>query len=78
MNIGVELILYREQENPNDKHAIRIETINGEKIGYVPRQNNVIISRLMDAGKEIVGELIEMESRGNWFRIIFAIFLHES
>lgn len=78
MNIWDELILYREPENPNDKHAIRIETINREKIGYIPRQNNVIISRLMDAGKEIVGEVEEIESRGNWFRIIFAIFLHES
>ena len=78
MNIWDRLILYREPENSNDKHAIRIETINREKIGYIPRQNNVIISRLMYAGKEIVGELIEMELRGNWFRIIFAIFLKES
>ncbi len=78
LNIRDDLILYREPDNPNDKHAIRIETINKEKIGYVPRQNNVVISRLMDAGKKIVAEVTEIESRGNWFRILFAIFLHES
>lgn len=78
LNIRDDLILYREPDNPNDKHAIRIETINREKIGYVPRQNNVVISRLMDAGKKIVAEVTEIESRGNWFRILFAIFLHES
>lgn len=47
---GDRLVFYREPDNPHDPQAIRIETLEKKKIGYVPRRDNVVFSRLMDAG----------------------------
>ena len=45
------LEFFREPDNQYDKQAIVIKTVDGVKIGYVPRQDNAIFARLMDAGK---------------------------
>lgn len=75
---GDRLVFYREPENEYDSQAIRIETLRQEKIGYVPRLDNVIFSRLMDAGKVLFAKVIEKETRGNWEKISIQIYLHES
>lgn len=72
------LVFYREPDNPYDPQAIRIETLEGKKIGYVPKQNNVIFSRLMDAGKVLFAKIMEKEMKGEWLKIRIKIFLHES
>ncbi len=54
-----------------------IKTTDGVKIGYVPRQDNVIFARLMDAGKLLFGKITEKEKKGKWVRISIAVFLHE-
>lgn len=73
-----KLVFYREPENRYDPQAIRIETVRKEKIGYVPREDNVVFSRLMDAGKVLFAKVISKEMRGNWLRIKIKIYLHES
>ncbi|WP_454205958.1 HIRAN domain-containing protein [Peptoniphilus sp. Marseille-Q6390] len=73
-----KLVFYREPENEHDPQAIRIETLDKEKIGYVPRQDNLIFPRLMDAGKVLFAKLIEREMRGDWLRLKIRIYLHES
>lgn len=75
---GEKLIFYREPDNEHDPQAISIETSRKEKIGYVPRQDNVIFSRLMDAGKNLFGKVEEKEMRGKWARIKINIYLNES
>ena len=72
------LVFYREPDNPHDPQAIRIETLEGKKIGYVPKQDNVIFSRLMDAGKVLFAKIMEKEMKGEWLKITIKIFLHES
>lgn len=72
------LVFYREPDNPYDPQAIRIETLEGKKIGYVPKQDNVIFSRLMDAGKVLFAKIMEKEMKGEWLKITIKIFLHES
>lgn len=49
--VNDSLILRRELNNPHDPLAILILTESGEKLGYVPRDRNEILARLMDAGK---------------------------
>lgn len=78
INKDDKLVFYREADNPHDPQAILIETVKGEKIGYVPRQDNIIFSRLMDAGKSIFGKVIDKEKRGKWVKIKIKIYLHES
>ena len=71
------LEFFREPGNPYDAQAIVIKTVDGAKIGYVPRQDNVIFARLMDAGKLLFGKITEKEKKGNWIKIYIGIFLHE-
>lgn len=75
---GDRLVYYREPDNPHDPQAIRIETLEEEKIGYVPRRDNVVFSRLMDAGKLLFATIAAKEMRGNWLKIDIKIYLHES
>lgn len=75
---GDRLVFYREPENEHDPQAIRIENLKGEKIGYVPRKDNVVFSRLMDAGKVLFAKIIEKEMKGKWLKIKIKIYLHES
>lgn len=78
LKIDDKLVFYREIENEHDPQAIRIETLRKEKIGYVPRQDNVVFSRLMDSGKVLFAKVMEKEMRGKWARIKIKIYLHES
>lgn len=78
LNEDDKLVFYREIENEHDPQAIRIETLTKEKIGYVPRHDNVVFSRLMDAGKVLFAKVMEKEMRGKWARIKIKIYLHES
>jgi hypothetical protein len=71
------LSFYREPDNPYDHKAIVIKNADGVKIGYVPRADNVVFSRLMDAGKLLFGRITSKEMSGKWLKIEIKIFLHE-
>lgn len=45
------LLLKREADNKYDSNAIKVLTMDGEKLGYIPKKDNCVFSRLMDAGK---------------------------
>lgn len=45
------LLLEREADNKYDSNAIKVLTIDGEKLGYIPKRDNSIFTRLMDSGK---------------------------
>lgn len=74
---GEKLDFFREPENPYDKKAIVIKTAQGVKIGYVPRSDNAVFSRLMDAGKLLFGRITMKKMRGEWLEIKIKIYLHE-
>ena len=77
LQTGDRLDFFRESDNQYDAQAIVIKTADGVKIGYVPRQDNVIFARLMDAGKLLFGRISEKEKKGKWVKISIDIFLHE-
>lgn len=77
LNINDRLDFFREPDNEYDPKAIVIKTVNGVKIGYVPKDDNLIFSRLMDAGKLLFGRITNKETKGNWVKIDIKIFLHE-
>ncbi|NLL92443.1 MAG: restriction endonuclease [Ruminococcaceae bacterium] len=77
LNIGEKLHFFREPDNMHDEAAILVMTKNEVKIGYVPKKDNIIFSRLMDAGKILFGRISEKEMRGKWLRIKMEIYLHE-
>ncbi len=47
---GQRLLLRREPDNPYDEKAIEVFTEGGEKVGYIPRDRNEVISSIMDQG----------------------------
>lgn len=77
LNIDDRLDFFREPDNRYDKEAIVIKTAGGIKIGYVPKQDNVIFARLMDAGKLLFGRISGKEKKGNWVKLDIKVFMHE-
>ncbi|NLT71222.1 MAG: restriction endonuclease [Verrucomicrobiaceae bacterium] len=74
---GVALVLRREPDNPHDPLAIPILTESGQKVGYVPRDRNEILARLMDAGKFLFARFESKEWHGDWLRIAARVFLRD-
>lgn len=74
---GDRLNFFREADNEHDANAIVIKTAENVKIGYVPKKDNIVFSRLMDAGKLLFGTVKSKELRGKWVKIYIDIYLHE-
>ena len=74
---GDYLIFQREAENKYDKMAIQILDLDKNKLGYVPRVKNEVISRLMDSGKILYGILEKKEVTDDHIDISIKIFLKE-
>ena len=74
LRLGQPLTLLREANNPYDANAIEVYA-GGVKLGYVPRVQNTIIARLMDAGRSVEGRLtfIRVEEESRWVEIGMAI-----
>lgn len=68
---------FREPDNPYDRRAIVIRTDAGQKIGYVPRAKNEILSNLMDGGKLLYGIIRQKEWQDSWLRIVLNVYLNE-
>jgi hypothetical protein len=77
LHIEDKLDFFREPDNPYDSRAIVIRNADGVKIGYVPKADNVIFSRLLDAGKLLFARITAKEKTGNWLKISIKVFLHE-
>lgn len=77
LNIEDKLVFLREPDNQYDKQAIVIKTVDGVKIGYVPKKDNVIFARLMDAGKLLFGRISAKEKKGSWVKINIKVYLHD-
>ena len=63
-------------DNEHDRHAIAIY-YKENCLGYVPRELNLVISRLMDAGKEFYARVVEVKQLNEWTRIAAKIFMVE-
>ena len=66
----------RREDNKFDSKAILILTNTGKKVGYVPERDNVVFSRLMDAGKLLVAYITEIKKRSiDYHQISIGIYL---
>ena len=71
------LMLIREPNNEHDEKAILIVTEDGQKLGYVPRKNNEVLSNLMDAGKLLFGRLHEKTWVDSWLKLDIQVLLRD-
>ena len=74
ISAGDKVSLQRE-DNKFDSNAILV--LNGEKkkLGYIPEKDNLVFSRLMDAGKLLVGKVNNIEMHGSFMKISIGIYL---
>lgn len=72
----VKLELKRDHKNEHDKMAVEL-LFNKNKIGYIPKEKNEVIARLLDAGKSFFGILHAKEWEGNWLRLDIKIYLKD-
>lgn len=70
-----QLILRRDTQNEYDERAILILTQNKQKLGFIPRKDNIIFSRLMDAGKLLTANIKEITLKRNYYYITININL---
>jgi len=73
--VGQKLTLRREI-NKFDENAIILYTADEKRLGYIPEKDNIIFSRLMDAGKLLSATITEIkERRGDFRQINIGIYL---
>lgn len=72
----VKLTMKREADNKFDNFAIAL-WFNQTKVGYVPREKNEVIARLMDAGKEFYATIQAKEYEGNWLKLEIQVLLND-
>ena len=74
LETGTKLSLVRE-ENKFDDKAILILDSKGRRLGYIPEKDNLIFSRLMDAGKLLIAKAATHEEKGGFHKIGIGIYL---
>lgn len=72
---GDSLLLMREPNNEHDKHAISVYTTGGLKMGYLPRNNNLILSRLMDEGNLLFAKTKTFHWDGKDLELVVKVYL---
>ena len=68
------LCLLRE-DNKFDENAILVLTEKKEKLGYIPEKDNIVFSRLMDAGKLLIAKIGHIQKKGTFTQVRIGIYL---
>jgi hypothetical protein len=66
LKVGDPLELRREASNAHDWRAVEVITQRGDKLGYIPRGQNQVISSLMDAGESLIGRVVEVDHESEY------------
>lgn len=75
LTVGKRITFIREPDNKYDDKAIMLKDEQGNKVGYIPRNKNEILSRLMDGGKLLYGEITQKELIDEWVKISINVYL---
>lgn len=72
---GDLLTLVREQDNPHDPWAVRVDW-RGHPLGYVPRAENQAIAATLDQGEALKARIFRLRQDPNpWKRLEFQVYL---
>ena len=77
LSAGSVVGLLREPGNRYDPQAILVLNAKGEKIGYIPRDDNPVLARLMDAGKLLYGKVKDKSSGRSWLYILIEVCMKD-
>ena len=73
---SIRLEMKREGYNEFDSFAISL-WFRDTKVGYIPREENEVIARLMDAGKQFFAIIAAKKMKGNWLKLEIRVTLKE-
>ena len=65
----------RRENNKFDENAILVLNDKKQKLGYIPEKDNIVFSRLMDAGKLLIAKIRNIEKKGTFTQIRIGIYL---
>ena len=65
----------RREDNKYDEKAILVLDEKDRKLGYIPEKDNLVFSRLMDAGKLLAGKVNDVEKKDSFTKIGIGIYL---
>lgn len=71
---GMQLTMRRRPENEVDEYAIGIYH-RDTRVGWVPMKDNLVIARLMDAGKMFNCKIVSVEEDERWPKINVSIYM---
>ena len=75
MRAGDALEMVRDANNPHDPNAVALH-FNQQMIGYLPAEDNPIISRLLHIGEPLMAEITHLKHEAKaWEQVAIAIFL---
>ena len=75
LKIG-DTVTIRREDNKYDERACLLLSPSGKKLGYIPQADNIIFSRLLDAGKLLTAKVTQIEKVDDFYtRVNIAIFL---
>ena len=63
MQVNDRVNVVSESDNPYDNRAVKIQTTDGMKLGYLAKQINYIPSYILNNGKSILGVIKKLEWR---------------
>ena len=72
----VQLEMKREGKNEFDQFAIAL-WFQDTKVGYIPKEKNEVLARLMDAGKQFYATISANEMEGNWLKLEIKVILKD-
>lgn len=76
LSIGDEIELKREAANPHDENCIALHW-NHSKIGYIPKEENRILARLLDIDyPALYAEITHLENKAaTWEQVSIAVYV---
>ena len=70
----MQLTMRRHPENEVDEYAIGLY-FKENRIGWVPMKDNLVMARLMDAGKMFTCKVVSVKKNSSWPRINVSIYM---
>ena len=74
--IDLVVDMRRDGNNKFDVFAVALY-FGSIKIGYIAKNKNEVIARLMDAGKAFIASITSKEWEGNWLKLEVKVFLKD-
>lgn len=74
LTLGMQVRLLREN-NAYDAFAVKVLTPTGRDLGYLPKGENVVIARLLDAGLNVYAKVTNWTMKGTWPYVRIDLFL---